>query len=149
MWRPFAVLLVLFFATTRAARASEVYPDVIRASVSTSQPLPCTLCHAVTDGATVTIDTLWGQNMLDFGMNGSDPVSLQRALRRNAARGWDSDGDGVPDIEELVFGTDPSTRALDSGPPLEHGCTVGRRASKWELTIVLFALIAWRIRRRR
>ena len=148
MWRPFAISLALLLAA-HAARASEVYPEVIRATVSTNQPLPCTLCHAVTDGGSVTIDTEFGRSMSDFGMKGSDPVSLQRALRRNAARGWDSDGDGVPDIEELVFGTDPSTRSLSSGPPLEHGCTMARHASKSELTIVLFALIAWRLRRRR
>jgi hypothetical protein len=88
--------------------------------------------------------------MLEFGMKGGDPASLQRALRRNAARAWDSDGDGVPDIEELIYGSDPSTRALSSGPPLMHGCAVGRSASRSDLTAAgLFALMVWSLRRRR
>ena len=146
--RPFAIslALVLLVAT---ARASDGYPDVIRATVPTRQPLPCTLCHTAEDGGTGAIDTEFGRHMLDFGMKGSDPASLQRALRRNAARGWDSDGDGVADIEELVYGTDPSGRALSSGPPLEHGCTVGGTSSGSDLAAVFFAFVAWRLRRRR
>jgi len=82
-------------------------------------------------------------------MTGSDPASLQRALRRNAARAWDSDGDGVPDIEELVYGTDPSSAALSSGPPLMHGCSVGLSAPTLHLSSAVFALIVWMLWKRR
>jgi hypothetical protein len=148
MWRPFAISLALLLVA-RAGRASETYPDVIRATVPTNQALPCTLCHAAADGGDGAVATEFGRHMLDFGMRGADPASLQRALRRNAARGWDSDGDGVPDIEELVYGTDPSSPALGSGPPLMHGCSIGCRAPRWDLSPLLSALIAWTLRRRR
>jgi len=148
MWRAFAIPLALLL-TTLTARASENYPEVIRATVSTNQALPCTLCHALVDGGEGAVTTAFGRHMLEFGMTGSDPVSLQRALRRNAARGWDSDGDGVPDIEELVYGTDPSSSALSSGPLLMHGCSVGRGAPRWHLAIALFAWISWILWRRR
>ena len=148
MWRPFAIILVLLL-TTRAGRASENYPEVMRATVPTNQALPCTLCHAIADGGDGAVTTAFGRHMLEFGMTGSDPTSLQRALRRNAARGWDSDGDGVPDIEELVYGTDPSSPALSSGPPLMHGCSVGRGAPGWHLACALFAWISWILWKRR
>ena len=151
MWRPLAISLALLFIT-RAASASENYPEAIRATVPTGQPLPCTLCHEASDGGDGAVTTAFGREMLDFGMKGGDPASLVRALRRNAAQNWDSDGDGVPDIEELVFGTDPSTRALTSGPPLEHGCAIhaiGARASGSGRSLALFALIASRLSRRR
>jgi len=148
MWRFFAIFLALLL-TTGAVRASENYPEVIRATVPTNQALPCTLCHTLADGGEGAVTTTFGRHMLEFGMTGSDPASLQRALRRNAARGWDSDGDGVPDIEELVYGTDPSTPALSSGPALMHGCSVGRGAPQWHLAFALFAWISWILWRRR
>jgi len=148
MWRFFAISLTLLIAAG-AARASENYPDVIRATVPTNQALPCTLCHALADGGDGAVATEFGRHMLEFGMKGADPTSLQRALRRNAARGWDSDGDGVPDIEELVYGTDPSSPALSSGPSLLHGCSVGHRATSSHFSTALFALIAWNLWRRR
>jgi hypothetical protein len=149
MWRHFAISLALL-VTVCAARASENYPDVIRSIVATNQPLPCTLCHTLADGGDGAVTTAFGREMLDFGMKGGDPASLRTALRRNAARGWDSDGDGVPDIEELVYGTDPSSPALSSGPPLMHGCTVVRFTPGSPLSTALFAAIAamlWRRRR--
>jgi hypothetical protein len=148
MWRSLAIFLALFFAA-RQARASEDYPEVMRATVSTTQALPCTLCHVIADGGDWSVNTAFGRHMLEFGMTGDDPVSLQRALRRNAARGWDSDGDGVPDIEELVYGTDPSSAALSSGPPLMHGCSVGARMARWDLASSVFALVVWMLWKRR
>ena len=148
MWRPFVISLALL-STARTGQASENYPDVIRATVPTNQALPCTLCHALVDGGDGAVATEFGAHMLEFGMKGADPTSLQRALRRNAARGWDSDGDGVPDIEELVYGTDPSSPALSSGPPLLHGCTVGHHEARPQLSPALFTLIAWALWRRR
>jgi hypothetical protein len=148
MWRPFAIFLALLFSAHQV-RASESYPDVIRATVPTRQALPCTLCHALADGGDGAVATEFARHMLEVGMKGADPASLQRALRRNAARGWDSDGDGVPDIEELLYGTDPSSPALSSGPALMHGCSVGYLASRSHLSTVLFALIAWILWRRR
>src|SRR5687768_17460727 len=101
MWRLLAISLFVVL-TARTGRASENYPDVIRATVPTRQALPCTLCHALADGGDGEVTTAFGRHMLEFGMTGGDAASLQRALRRNAARGWDSDGDGIGDIEELV-----------------------------------------------
>lgn len=148
MWRPFAISLALLCAV-HDARASENYPAVIRATISSNQALPCTLCHALADGGDGAVATEFGRHMLDFGMKGDDPPSLERALRRNAARRWDSDGDGVPDVEELVYGTDPSSLALSSSPPLMHGCSVGSMTPGCHLSLPLFAAVAWILRRRR
>jgi Bacterial TSP3 repeat len=144
MWRSFATLLALLLAA-RTSRASEIYPDVMRATVPTNQPLPCTLCHALADGGDGAVTTVFGRHMLEFGMTGSDSASLQRALRRNAARGWDSDGDGVTDVEELVYGTDPSSSALSSGPPLAHGCAVRSLVPTSHIASLFIALGVWRL----
>jgi MYXO-CTERM domain-containing protein len=136
MQRSFAISLALLL-TAHAARASEGYPDVIRATVPTKQALPCTLCHALVDGGDGAVSTKFARELLEFGMKGGDPASLRTALRRNAAQGWDSD---------------PSSPALSSGPPLMHGCAVDRRGSESPSPIALFAIGAcafWRRRNRK
>jgi MYXO-CTERM domain-containing protein len=151
MLRSFAISLALVLLAP-AARASEGYPDVIRATVPTKQALPCTLCHALVDGGDGAVSTAFARELSEFGMKGGDPASLRTALRRDAREAWDSDGDGVPDIEELMYGTDPSSSALSSGPPLMHGCAVGPGAPASRPTIALFAIVAcvfWQKRRRK
>jgi hypothetical protein len=148
MWQRFAICLALL-CTVRGVHASEDFPDVIRATIATEQPLPCTLCHTLADGGDAEVTTVFGRNMFDFGMKGGDPASLQRAIRRNATRGWDSDGDGVPDIAELMYGSDPSSLALSSSPELMHGCSIGPVATRWHVTLLFFAAIAWAFKKRR
>lgn len=148
MWRKIAISLAVLFIA-RGSRASENYPAVIREMVPTNQALPCTLCHMRGDGGDGAVATAFGRHMQDFGMKGDDPHSLRLALRRNAARGWDSDGDGVPDIEELVYGSDPSSLALSDSQSVMHGCAVGHIGSRWHLTPLFFTLVAWARRKRR
>lgn len=148
MWRPFAFSLALFFVAHQS-RASGNYPAVIREVVPTNHAVRCTLCHALADGGNGAVATVFARHMQDFGMKGDDPSSLRRALRRNAARGWDSDGDGVPDIEELVYGSDPSSLALSDSETVMHGCAVGHTGTRWHLVPLFFALVAWARRRKR
>ena len=95
-------------AWSRPAAASPTYPNLVQQHLSLSYAPPCSLCHqnGVTGYGTVT--TPFGKSMRAAGLVAEDPASLNAALDQLAANNTDSDGDGVPDIQELVAGTDPN-----------------------------------------
>ena len=118
--------LVWCIAATWPAMASTNYPVVVQSHLSLSAPprQSCGLCH--TNGVTGsgTVNTPVGKALKARGMVSGNEGSLRAALDALARDGVDSDGDGVPDIEELKAGTDPNVAGTDttSTATPKYGC---------------------------
>ncbi len=155
--RVLALLLALLavVAVPAPAAAKPRFPcDLLDALSQTCPPdtnlqPPCSDCHlgGKTGGATPFTPFAWG--MRARGMSGSDQ-SVRTAILQMKADGVDSDGDGIPDWQEIIDGTDPNQPGIASDiqdPQL--GCAVGgrRAAGRLGLALALGALAF--IRRRR
>jgi hypothetical protein len=139
-----------FVAWAHAAQAREQFPGVIAAELNAPQAPPCSVCHlgGKTSGATVFTPFAW--TMRAHGLS-SSISSVQSAIEGVKADNVDSDGDGVPDWQEIVAGTDPNApgTAKDIQDP-QLGCRVGGassgRAGAWAASAILLVSL---IRRRR
>jgi hypothetical protein len=143
----------------RPAAASPSYPGLINQHLSLSYVPPCSICHQNGVTGYGTVSTPFGQSMMARGLRAEDPAALAAALDQLAADHTDSDGDGVPDIQELVAGTNPngpggvgSTRA----PQPAYGCGAtlapagpSRGAGVAFSALLLAALVGTALRRRR
>ena len=155
--RPSKLLLGVGLAAALASGGSsgarEEFPERIRRNLGASGAPPCGLCHQYGKTGSDTLVTPFAWAMRARGLTG-EGTSLEDALARVEADGVDSDGDGTPDIEEIVKGADPnsadSTPALPGGvrdPQL--GCAVGGRPRDGSAGLaLLLAALAWRSRRR-
>ena len=145
-------LVVALFAGN--ARASDVYPGELAATLMLTQAEPCTLCHQSDAGGDGTVVTPFGRSMILLGATGNDNRStLREALQESDRKGIDSDGDGYTDLDELRAGEDPNDNpdpgAVEDLPVPEHGCAVSvtrERASSaiWWLILAAFGARAWR-----
>ncbi|HXU62695.1 MAG TPA: thrombospondin type 3 repeat-containing protein [Polyangia bacterium] len=144
-----ALAAVAWLASAGAAWGHEEFPGIMAGELNAPHDPPCSICHlgGKTSGATVA--TLFAWSMRARGLSGS-PATVSPAIDEVQADGVDSDGDGVPDAQELIDGTNPNTpgAAVDIPDP-QLGCHVvpGGRAG-FAAWLVLVAL-AWLIRRRR
>jgi len=137
-----------------ASRASHDYPTQIRDKYTLGYCPDCTLCHATNQCGSGTVVTDFGLSLVGFGAKGRDPVSLDQALDTDRAREWDSDGDGVPDVDELVEGTDPSGPSLGRVTAAKYGCAIaphgaGPRGAVFMLASCLLLHLRRRSRRGR
>ena len=98
--------LVLLVASVPAL-ASPTFPADIRSHVGTPKTPACSLCHDGTPGIG-TATSPFAASMKMRGLVANDVGSLNAALDALDCEKTDSDGDGVPDIDELRRGWDPN-----------------------------------------
>ncbi|AKT36110.1 thrombospondin type 3 repeat-containing protein [Chondromyces crocatus] len=134
-----AAFVVLTTALAGQAHATPNFPPRIQSELGLDAAPDCSICHqgSATAG---TVTTPFGESMLSRGLVPYDEDSLVLALQALEGAGKDSDGDGVPDIEELRQGTDPNVGAGADGPLVaEYGCQaapIGTRNWRGVLTTV-------------
>jgi hypothetical protein len=147
--------------SARGALASPTYPDDIQQDLGLSYKPACTICHDTNSGGTGTANKPFAKSMKAAGLTGgSNAASLKAALDKLKADKTDSDGDGTPDIDELIAGTDPNQAggggASTAAPDPTFGCVAqiaplgagGRRA--WlPIAVAGAGLLAAAARRRR
>ena len=119
-------LLVALVSIASGARASTGYPAEIQNRLSLRYRPDCGICHVGSPGPG-NVNTDFGESLIAFGMKGGDTSSLDAALDASQSRHWDSDGDGVSDIDELVRGTDPNGPALARVAGPAYGCSLTHR----------------------
>jgi hypothetical protein len=118
----------------------------------------CTLCHRDDGGGAGSVIRPFGRTMMDrFGLTGmSNVAALKAAIEGDDAEHVDSDGDGVPDIDELRAGTNPNVGAsgveISDVPLPETGCSISHRAlarsaSGWLLGLLVVGVCLARRRR--
>lgn len=113
------VLLSLVLSVAQKARGMPTFPAEIQSHLGLSYTPPCTFCHATASGGGAIV-TVFGQSMLKAGLT-PDISTLDPALDTLKANQTDSDGNGVPDIQQIEEGLDPSTGHV-SGPAERYGC---------------------------
>jgi len=132
-----------------AAHASSIYPPEIRNHLSLSYTPDCSVCHANGQTGFGTVTTPFGTSMRSRGLVAQNIGSLDTALDALAAERKDSDGDGVPDIDELKAGTNPNVAGGGDVPPPSYGCfdVSGQTGSPLALLPVALGLLLLRVRR--
>ena len=132
-----------------AAHAREEFPGLIARELNAPKDPPCSICHlgGKISGATVFTPFAW--TMRAHGLSGS-ASSVQSAIKGVMTDEVDSDGDGVPDWQEIVNGTDPNApgTATDIQDP-QLGCEVGGGTTRRGALTSSAVLLVWIIRRRR
>jgi hypothetical protein len=153
-----AAWLVLACAlSSSVASASPIYPITMRSKLGLSQLPPCTLCHQSDLGGAGTVTTRFGRTLLANGATGTNATALlDSTLDRLDAAGTDSDGDLIPDIDELRMGSDPNDgpgpmNGEEELPIPRTGCAFSARvpATPSAGLLVLAASAVLRRRRRR
>lgn len=107
------------------AQASPNYPDALKSDLGLSCAVTCSLCHSGGQTGAGTVNTPFGASIRAHGLVSSDTASLQAALDAMGMDLTDSDGDGTPDVEELVACGNPngtSGGASSAAPPPAYGC---------------------------
>ena len=130
------------------AHGSSIYPPEVRAHLSLSYTPACTLCHETESGGFGTVTTPFGRSMMARGLVAQNLGSLDTALDALAAEHTDSDGDGVPDIDELKAGSDPNVAGGGSVTPPSYGCFDSSGQSGSPLALLPLVLV-WVVLRSR
>lgn len=150
-----ALALALSAFASRAG-ATPQYPGVIDEALQVSCPDPlarCLICHTTAAGGKTAFQPFALTLQRDAGFyRANDPGGLRNALTLLSFANPDSDGDAVPDLEELAECRNPSGEELESGP--EYGCDgahIAPAASRpgWLAPLAALALGALFARRRR
>jgi len=98
----------LLLAMPGVAQADPTYPAEIQSHLGLSFTPQCTLCHATNNGGLGTISTQFGRALQSKGLT-SNTATLAPALDALNSASTDSNGDGIPDIQQLKKRIDPNT----------------------------------------
>jgi MYXO-CTERM domain-containing protein len=146
-----AALGLAALAWAPSAHAKPEYPGVIGFDLGLTYQVPCSVCHLAENTGASTAITPFALSLKARGF--ADAASLTSALNQLKADNFDSDGDGVSDVAELVRGTDPNSPAnasiIDTSEP-GYGCggsaPQGRSVGQ---AFVGIAALGWLLSRRR
>lgn len=118
------VARLAFAAATLApsAFATDHYPRTISDHLGLSYTPACALCHLGGKSGAGTVVTPFGRAVRNRGLPEEDPKVLIAVIERMRGEQVDSDVDGVPDVDELVAGTDPNLPPNDSIGLERYGC---------------------------
>ena len=145
------VTVVLGLLAAAPALASASFPATVQSHLALAQQPACALCHLNGITGLGTVTTPFGRTLRAHGCLAANDATLISALDAMQADASDSDGDGVPDIQELLAGTDPNVASGGDGgveplPPIRYGCGASVAPG---LLGALGALALLRVRRRR
>jgi hypothetical protein len=158
--RFFLVALLGAATWSSPVEASQRFPVVVQSSLGLAKAPPCTLCHQTDRGGENTTTQPFGRTVQRFGAVKKNDASLVHALEQANEEGTDSDGDCVPDIDELVATPpeDPNkrTRRGDAGlcalpeipPIIKTGCIISSHGRTEFVTAVYCACLAVLVCRR-
>jgi uncharacterized protein (TIGR03382 family) len=140
-------LVALALVTAPTALATPNFPGAVQRELNLSNEPDCELCHVGVE-ARGTVNTPFGSAMRQRGLQAYDEESLRDALASLRGEAVDSDGDGVPDVEELLAGDDPNQSAQtpeELPPEPTFGCATSPGGPAcWMLLVALGALLARR-----
>jgi hypothetical protein len=138
---------LLATSASRVASATPEYPLVVDSvigvdpAIGTNCPNPlsrCLICHTTARGGQGTAEQPFAVSLRPYGLNhGNDDNALRTALMR-LPDDTDSDGDGVPDKQELKECGNPSGQDLGAGPV--YGCDGARLATRGQPDLAFCAL---------
>jgi hypothetical protein len=109
---------------------SRIYHHLYSSYTVTPYEPPCSLCHVRGSTGDGTAQTSFARALKARGLQPEDDSSLFAALDAMNRDNVDSDGDGTPDIQEIVNNTDPNSPApvsLTGHPGPNAGCGGGQR----------------------
>jgi hypothetical protein len=105
--------------------ASMAFPEAIQKELGLAAVPPpdpgCRICHRDDNGMLKTVTKPFGQAMMKQGATATSVPKMLDALRSLDAKGIDSDGDTIPDVDELRQGTNPNARNALPLPPGSGG----------------------------
>lgn len=149
MRKPSRVFLGLILLVTLPCWGTPNFPSATQSHLKLSYQPDCSICHTHGAAENGTVTTPFGLSMRMRGLRAYDVASLDTALDALAAEKTDSNGDGIPDIQEIIDGKSPNevTAGIGAGaPPVQYGCSSspevfgGHPLSKW---FVLMTLAVW------
>ena len=83
-------------------------PGVVKEALNLTQLPDCMRCHNTSSGDEETATTPFGRAMKAAGATPNNPESLTQAVKKIETDKTDSDGDGMPDTDELKAGANPN-----------------------------------------
>ena len=138
-------VLVYGILLSANVRAMPTFPGEIQSYLHLSYAPQCTLCHGSVSGGGPVVQP-FGEAMLAAGLTVSGGSTLTNALDTLARNKTDSNGNGIPDIDELKAGNNPNPDKT----PVQYGCGAKIAPGNpvgWQVPI--FALVAMVLFRRR